>query len=59
LDFEKALFDNMKHKAILAVLQGLGFGPTWLNWMQANMGTSTSSVLLNECQVKPSTVKEV
>jgi hypothetical protein len=46
LDFEKA-FDNMEHKAILAVLQHLSFGTTWLNSMKFILKSGASSVILN------------
>ena len=46
LDFEKA-FDKVEHQAMLSVMEHMGFGPKWLQWMRLIFNSGTSSVLLN------------
>jgi hypothetical protein len=46
LNFEKA-FDMIEHKAILQLLRRKGFNDIWLNWIENNMSSATSVVLLN------------
>jgi hypothetical protein len=37
----------MEHEAMLKLMQGRGFGNTWLQWMKAIFKSRTSAVLLN------------
>ena len=46
LDFEKA-FDKVEHQAILRIMEHLGFGEKWLQWMASIFSSGTSAVLLN------------
>jgi len=46
IDMEKA-FDKMEWSFLLAILQKLGFHPTWINWIRICISTTSFSVLLN------------
>jgi hypothetical protein len=46
LDFEKA-FGTIEHDTILKMLQRIGFGETWVGWVQKNFDSGTTSVMLN------------
>jgi len=46
LDIQKA-FDTINWSYLLEVLQALGFGPRWLEWISILFRTATSTVLLN------------
>ena len=46
LDIQKA-FDTINWSYMLEVLQALGFGPRWREWISILFGTATSRALLN------------
>jgi hypothetical protein len=46
LDMEKA-FDKMEWVLIFAIMERLGFNPTWINWIKICISTSSFSILLN------------
>lgn len=46
LDFKKA-FDRIEHQAMIRIMEGMGFGNGWIEWMKMIFGSGTSSVLLN------------
>jgi hypothetical protein len=46
LDFEKA-FGTIEHDTILKMLQRIGFGETWVGWVQKILDSGTTSVMLN------------
>jgi hypothetical protein len=46
IDMEKA-FDHIKWSFILAILSKLGFHPTWINWIQICISSSSFSILIN------------
>lgn len=46
LDFEKA-FDKVEHKAILQIMQAMGFGVKWCQWIDQILHTATSQIILN------------
>jgi hypothetical protein len=46
IDMEKA-FDKMEWTFLLAILQKLGFHPTWINWIRLCISTTSFFVLLN------------
>lgn len=49
LDIQKA-FDTINWSYMLEVLQALGFGPRWREWISILFGTATSRALLNGSQ---------
>ena len=49
LDIQKA-FDTINWSYKLEVLQALGFGPRWREWISILFGTATSRALLNGSQ---------
>jgi len=49
LDIQKA-FDTINWSYLLEVLQTLGFGPKWREWISFLFSTATSRVLLNGSQ---------
>ena len=46
IDMEK-VFDRMEWGFILAILNKLGFHPTWINWIQICITSLTFSILIN------------
>lgn len=46
LDFEKTL-DKVEHNAIIGIMQTMGFGDKWVQWMNIFVQVETSSILLN------------
>jgi hypothetical protein len=46
IDMENA-FDKMEWNFLLAILQKLGFQPTWISWIRICISTTSFSVLLN------------
>jgi hypothetical protein len=46
LDMEKA-FDRIEWNFLLAILEKLGFSPTWISWLRICISTPTFSILLN------------
>jgi hypothetical protein len=46
LDFAKA-FDTIKHSAMLAIMQQMGFPSKWMQWMSLIFSSGVSSILLN------------
>jgi hypothetical protein len=46
MDIEKA-FDRMKWSFLLAILEKLGFSPTWLSWIRICITSTFFSILLN------------
>ncbi|XP_029152462.1 uncharacterized protein [Arachis hypogaea] len=52
LDFQKA-YDKVKWQFVDIVLQKMGFGRRWREWVMECVGTSTMSVLINGSPTKP------
>jgi hypothetical protein len=52
LDIAKA-FDSISWAYLLEVLQHLGFGTKWCDWIILALSTSSSRVLLNGCPGRP------
>ena len=46
MDMEKA-FDKMEWNFILAIMEKLGFHPTWINWIKLCISSSFFSIILN------------
>jgi hypothetical protein len=46
LDMEK-VFDRMEWNFLLAILEKLGFSPTWISWLKIFISTPSFSILLN------------
>jgi hypothetical protein len=46
MDMEKA-FDKMEWDFILAIMEKLGFLPTWINWIKLCISSSSFSIILN------------
>lgn len=46
LDFEKA-FDKVEYKAIIHIMQAMGFGAKWCQWITNILHSASSQILLN------------
>ncbi|CAO2167262.1 unnamed protein product [Urochloa humidicola] len=46
LDFTKA-FDTIEHDTIIQMMRQIGFGDTWIKWIQDILESGSSSILLN------------